>query len=265
MTIQVANRLIELRKRKGLSQEELADVLGVSRQAVSKWERTEASPDTDNLIALAKFYNISLDELLDTNTPVDEVLKDENPKEENKENNAENTADSVHIDIKGVHIDNKGVRIEDEDGSYVHIDKEGIHLKDDDEEREVLKARKIAPEIKEYKPSLIESIITSSFLLAVTTAYVVLGACLSNVQFGPSLVNSWGFFWFMFIFVPVPSSIIKAIRYRRMNKVNITCLVTSIYCFLGMLLGLWHPLWCLFFLIPLYHSIATAVDKHNKN
>ena len=54
MNVKVANRLIELRRRKGLSQEELADILGVSRQAVSKWERTEASPDTNNLIALAK-------------------------------------------------------------------------------------------------------------------------------------------------------------------------------------------------------------------
>ena len=38
--------------------------LGVSRQAVSKWERSESSPDTDNLIALAALYGVSLDELL---------------------------------------------------------------------------------------------------------------------------------------------------------------------------------------------------------
>lgn len=48
----------------GLSQEALAERLGVSRQAVSKWERGESSPDTDNLIALARLYNISLDALL---------------------------------------------------------------------------------------------------------------------------------------------------------------------------------------------------------
>ena len=64
MTIETANRLYELRKKRGLSQEELAEQLGVSRQAVSKWERSEASPDTDNLIALAKIYNLSLDELI---------------------------------------------------------------------------------------------------------------------------------------------------------------------------------------------------------
>ncbi len=64
MNIEIANRLQKLRKENGYSQEELADKLGISRQAVSKWERAESSPDTDNLIVLAKLYNISLDELL---------------------------------------------------------------------------------------------------------------------------------------------------------------------------------------------------------
>ena len=65
MNIETANRLYELRKKNGYSQEELAAKLGLSRQAVSKWERAEASPDTDNLVELAKLYGISLDELLE--------------------------------------------------------------------------------------------------------------------------------------------------------------------------------------------------------
>ena len=64
MNIQIADRLVALRREQGWSQEELAIRLGVSRQAVSKWERAEASPDTDNLIALARLYGISLDQLL---------------------------------------------------------------------------------------------------------------------------------------------------------------------------------------------------------
>ena len=64
MDIQIAERLQKIRKEHGYSQEQLADELGVSRQAVSKWERGEASPDTDNLIALARLYNISVDCLL---------------------------------------------------------------------------------------------------------------------------------------------------------------------------------------------------------
>lgn len=66
MNIEIADKLVELRKKNSLSQEALAEKLGVSRQAVSKWERAEASPDTDNLIQLAKLYGISLDQLLGT-------------------------------------------------------------------------------------------------------------------------------------------------------------------------------------------------------
>lgn len=66
MNVETANRLQMLRKQNNLSQEELAEKLGISRQAVSKWERAEASPDTDNLISLAKLYGVTLDELLRT-------------------------------------------------------------------------------------------------------------------------------------------------------------------------------------------------------
>ena len=50
MNIKIANRLLEFRKRSGLSQEELAEKLNITRQSVSKWERAESAPDTDNLI-----------------------------------------------------------------------------------------------------------------------------------------------------------------------------------------------------------------------
>lgn len=64
MNVETANKLVKLRKNHGLSQEALANRLGVSRQAVSKWERAESSPDTDNLIALAKLYGIRVDDML---------------------------------------------------------------------------------------------------------------------------------------------------------------------------------------------------------
>lgn len=73
MNVEIAQRLAERRKQAGLSQEALAARLGVSRQAVSKWERSESSPDTDNLIALAQLYGLSLDDLL----YVDEEIRDD--------------------------------------------------------------------------------------------------------------------------------------------------------------------------------------------
>ena len=56
MDLKTANRLQQLRKENGYSQDALAEKLGLSRQAISKWERGESSPDTDNLIALAELY-----------------------------------------------------------------------------------------------------------------------------------------------------------------------------------------------------------------
>lgn len=53
-----------LRKARGLSQEALAEQLGVTRQAVSKWELGDATPDLENVVALARFFGVSTDYLL---------------------------------------------------------------------------------------------------------------------------------------------------------------------------------------------------------
>ena len=57
-------RLFELRRQAGLSQEELANLLGVTRQAVQKWEAGTSRPDMDNLTALADYFHVSLDFLV---------------------------------------------------------------------------------------------------------------------------------------------------------------------------------------------------------
>ena len=84
MNIKLANRLVELRKENKLSQEALAEKLGLSRQSISKWERAEASPDTDNLIALAETYGMSLDELLGNEPVKAEKAEKATEKKENK-------------------------------------------------------------------------------------------------------------------------------------------------------------------------------------
>lgn len=67
MDLMTANRLQQLRKANGYSQDVLAEKLGISRQAVSKWERAESSPSVDNLLDLARLYGITVDEMLNTN------------------------------------------------------------------------------------------------------------------------------------------------------------------------------------------------------
>ena len=63
-------KLQKLRKQKGLTQEELAEVLFVSRTAISKWESGRGYPNIESLKAIAKFFSVTVDELLST----DEVL-----------------------------------------------------------------------------------------------------------------------------------------------------------------------------------------------
>ena len=164
MNIETANRLLQYRKKHNLSQEELAAKIGVSRQAISKWERAEASPDTDNLVLLAELYGVSLDEL----------LKGENAKSENDEKSEENKSEpnsnqgyqynysysygpngetetkyekfdkvsfknGIHVDSKNgdhVHINFKdGVHVHDKNGDEVHVGWNGIHVEENGKQR----------------------------------------------------------------------------------------------------------------------------------
>ena len=59
-----SEKLYQLRKARGLSQENLAGHLGVSRQAVQKWETGSSTPDVSNLVAISEYFQVSLDHLL---------------------------------------------------------------------------------------------------------------------------------------------------------------------------------------------------------
>ncbi|BDR86228.1 helix-turn-helix domain-containing protein [Clostridium tetani] len=59
--MEISERLQQLRKLANYSQEQLADMLGVSRQAISKWESGQSNPDISNVIKLSGIYNVSTD------------------------------------------------------------------------------------------------------------------------------------------------------------------------------------------------------------
>ena len=63
--MEIGKKIMDLRKKKGLSQEELAEKVGVARQTISKWELGETSPDLKQSKELSKIFNVSLDELVD--------------------------------------------------------------------------------------------------------------------------------------------------------------------------------------------------------
>ena len=84
----LADKIIDLRKKNGWSQEELGEQLGVSRQAVSKWESMQTVPDINKIIAMAEVFGVSTDYLLK-----DEMEEPE--KKETKEKPIEKTHQSA--------------------------------------------------------------------------------------------------------------------------------------------------------------------------
>lgn len=141
MDLAMAQRLVDRRKAAGLSQEALAAQLGVSRQAVSKWERSESSPDTDNLIALAALYAVSLDELLYGEAASDaDGSEDGSTETVDEAKEAEDSAehadcgDKPLVDIslaRGIHV------IDPNKGEEVHVGWNGIHVTNERKGEEV--------------------------------------------------------------------------------------------------------------------------------
>lgn len=184
MNLEIASRLQKLRKEKGFSQEELAEKLGISRQAVSKWERAESSPDTDNLICLARLYGISIDELL-------------------------------------------------------NVDEE-TNIQSEDEEDEDLK--------DEFDKT---SIIHGISVLTIIVTYFILGVTLSL----------WHPAWILFLFIPINSSLIDAIKYKNPQNFAYPIFTVAIYLFCGIVFSLWHPMWLIFITIPLYYLVCDLFRK----
>lgn len=85
----LGNNLFQARKKVGLSQETVAEKLGISRQTISKWETDETVPDIYQAKRLAKIYNLSLDELIEFDIDVkeiEEIIKNTNEEKEDKIN-----------------------------------------------------------------------------------------------------------------------------------------------------------------------------------
>ncbi|EJQ72748.1 conserved hypothetical protein [Bacillus mycoides] len=83
----LGEQLKKLRESKGFSQEDVAKKIGVTRQAVYKWENDKSYPDIDNLILLSEMYNVTLDELIKGNQNFKEKIHiDEEDEDFEKEN-----------------------------------------------------------------------------------------------------------------------------------------------------------------------------------
>lgn len=251
----LGSRLAKYRKLKGLSQEELAFKLDVSRQAVSKRERDEASPDTNNLIALAKIYGVSLDDLLYKDPEEVKTSNENNTEEEHdKIKRAKSSKEFVSISKEGIHV----VDNEEE----VHVSRNGIQVKSKDKnslDEEMFNSwdedRKNGGNIfREKNPRLwiIKNVLNGSGYLLITVIYLILGF---------TVPNGWSVYWTLYFIPDILNSTINCFIYKRASSFNITFLVTFIYLFVGMYLGIWHPTWLVFLAIPLFYIVVENIDK----
>ena len=269
MNIEIANRLVHLRKSNHLSQEALAEKLGISRQAVSKWERAEASPDTDNLILLAKLYHVSLDELLKTeedeegeemqNPEVsafqmkneEEELTEEEPtgkeltkEEPAREESAGESGEYVNIGLEGVHV-------KDKDGSEVRIGWDGIHVNDKKREEDVHIDRKgVFINGKKQEGWKMTWLWSFPFAAVISIAYWILGM----------MFNAWHPGWLLFLLIPIWYSFISAVKKGNATIFAYPVLVTLVFLCAGFWLDIWHPAWVLYLTIPVYYFLASRLS-----
>ena len=249
MTIEIADRLVKLRKKYGYSQEELADKLGLSRQAVSKWERAEASPDTDNLICLAKLYGVSLDELLATDEDIDTIVEEQvKEKETNNDSNKEEQKEEKKEDR--VSIKDDEVVLFSKSGKKVTINDDGVTCYNAD--------GTVKKHNFNVKSAVIGAIEASLFTLA-TVAYILLGA----------LCGWWHIAWIVFFIPEIICSFLRCIQKKNAQNLNVAFITLFTFFLVSFFLPeviegmpyLWHPMWVVFFAIPAYHSTVGAINK----
>ncbi len=244
MNIEIANRLVQLRKAQGLSQEELAEKLGISRQAVSKWERAEASPDTDNLILLARLYGVSLDDLLSTENPIPE------PEDSGPENTDIPKGTTVNIGFHGIHV----VDGEDE----VHIGGgHGVYVHDKGGNTVEVRNGRATVNGKEYDyGDYCRKSFAHDFPFALLTLLLFFVWGFWGPRWG---IGGFGYAWLLFLTIPLYHSLVSAITHRNPLHFAYPVLVVLVFLCLGMYTGLWHPGWILFLTVPFYYSLAGAL------
>lgn len=255
MTLEMAQRLCAYRKLHGLSQEQLAEKIGISRQAVSKWERAEASPDTDNLIALSKVYGVTLDELLFSDPDEPQAETTQETAECDEESSVEDERpkisfrDGIHIDSKNgdrVDVGFSGVRVESRTGERVHVGFDGIYV-DEGGSGHVVAFHARPRWYKQWQ--------CFPWALLCLAVYLLAGFC--------DVLGGWAFGWIVFLTVLLYHSLGAAIYKRRASRFCYPALAAMVYLIAGAC-GCWHPSWIVFLTVPLYYGVCGFITKCHK-
>ena len=96
----LGQKLFEMRKKAALSQEQVAEVLGVTRQTVSKWETDQTTPDFDKIIPISKLYNVSVNELFGEESKEEQINENiDNQNSQNNDNNNNNMSEQEMFEL----------------------------------------------------------------------------------------------------------------------------------------------------------------------
>lgn len=300
MDLAMAQRLVDRRKAAGLSQEALAAQLGVSRQAVSKWERSESSPDTDNLIALAALYGVSLDELLygeaasdaDSSEDGSTETVDEAKEAEDSAEHADcgdkplvdislargihvidpNKGEEVHVGWNGIHVTNE------RKGEEVHVGPDGVHvdtLEDDGHsmhtnddgtvtiDGETFSSWKEAHNKLDHHGKHFHTKVGRTWNKFPFPALVALAYLVLGIVYG-----TWGMGLLLVFLVPAYYAIGNFIDRRHLSKL-IECIYPSAaiawFLYMWLCLGQPHPAWAILITIPVIKALMRWCRKQWKH
>lgn len=254
MDEKLGERLIAFRNRKGLSQDELSMKLGVSRQSISNWENGSSQPSIDFIKKLAEIYEVSVDDLLNT----DKNIEDCYSKGTTFEYKDKKDKGKSHI-----HISKKGIFIDDGDGEEslkFEFGEDKDTLKETIE-NEIIDSDIVDAEKNKRKKALYKSIqglINIIFILSAMIAYCILGFLLPNNE-------GWSKWWIILIFSFVPGELYRTFANKNPYDFPITFLAIGTYCLIGEFFNIWHPTWILMLTIPVYYILVSSIKSIIKN
>lgn len=137
-------KLIRLRKIKGITQDELAAIIGVSRQAVYKWENGKSYPEVTKLLEIKNLFNVSIDNLLD------ESFEIELPKKKRKKRLSEETKREIELQIEKELLYSAATENVENVNESIHIEANETEIESDEAETAITNAEPVSYE-KEKK------------------------------------------------------------------------------------------------------------------
>lgn len=220
MDLFTAKKLTSLRKYHSLSQETLAEKIGVSRQAISKWERGEASPDTDNVLLISKLYGISVDDIL-----------------------GDKTAETVISEI------------ENKKQCTITETKSSEETKNEKAENKVLTEKTVTQNPTKAASARQKTgrfMMRFPFFLAVIILYLILGFSLSLWH------PLWIIFFLIPTYYLTAFALKAPSKKKLLLRFPVYLYVITLYIALGLTMNLWHPYWIIFLTIPFYYWFALS-------